>query len=304
MKRTITFSIVGVMLFFTCTAIISRRALLYDRYTLSDTFPYRDEQRTLQLDKIDSVIELVMRATAKDEVAAVVDNYKNRNGNAALVTEFTIDRHGAIQDKFGVIRHQAAPLYRTTTDRSPERYARDGSLAIVIDSLPNNFIKAKSVAISGEWYIPKRYLRKLPNRNFKKFIIVDRKFQTITACERSDTGWWLRAANPASTGIESPPYKRTTPLGIFIISDKVEKMMFLHDGSTAVAGFSPYASRFSGGAYIHGIPTNYPARNIIEWSHTLGTTPRSHMCVRCATSFALWVYEWADCDSTVVAVIE
>ena len=57
-------------------------------------------------------------------------------------------------------------------------------------------------------------------------------------------------------------------------------MIFLKDGSTATGGFAPYANRFNNGGYIHGVPTNAPAKGIIEYSYTLGTTPRSHMCVR------------------------
>lgn len=304
MRRIIIFTIAGVMLILTSTAIRSRRALLYDNYTLTDTFNVRGECRTLQLEKIDSAIESILRLCAKSDKLAVIDNYKNRNGQAALVEEYTIDSHNSVQDRFGVIRHQAAPLYPTATATRPTRYLRDGSLAAIVSYDSSGLVRVILPDIQGEWLVPQRYIKRLSNRTFRKFIVVDRKYQSITVCERSDSGWWLRAANPATTGLERPPYKRATPLGIFVIRSKSEKMMFLHDGSTAVAGFSPYASRFSGGAYIHGIPTNYPSRTIIEWSRSLGTIPRSHMCVRCATSFAHWIYKWAECDSTAVAVIE
>ncbi len=304
MKKIIIFSLLGAMFYLSGEAIKSRRALFYDRYTLADDYIYRNENRRIQIEKIDSVIELIMRFSASNSTLAAIDNYKNKNGIAALVSDFCVDRHNAIQDRFGTLRHQSAPLYRTTSSSNPERYVRDGTLVGIINNDSTDFTLIEISTINGRWFVPKRYIRQLSTDKFRKVIVVDRKFQNIAICEHSDSGWWLRAVNPATTGLERAPYKRATPLGIFLVQNKLRKMSFLKDGSSTIAGFSPYASRFSGGAYIHGIPTNFPAQNIIEWSHSLGTTPRSHMCVRCATSLAKWIYDWADCDSTIVAVIE
>jgi len=63
-------------------------------------------------------------------------------------------------------------------------------------------------------------------------------------------------------------------------------MYYVKDGTSEIAGYAPYASRFTNGAYIHGVPVQYPHKNIIEYSPSLGTTPRSHMCVRNASSHA------------------
>ncbi|MGL4671009.1 L,D-transpeptidase, partial [Cetobacterium sp.] len=73
---------------------------------------------------------------------------------------------------------------------------------------------------------------------------------------------------------------------------------------TEIDGYAPYASRFSGGGYIHGVPVNLPRTEMIEYSQTLGTTPRSHMCVRNATSHAKYIYEWAEINKGLVIVIE
>lgn len=37
-------------------------------------------------------------------------------------------------------------------------------------------------------------------------------------------------------------------------------MIYLKDGSPEVAGYAPYASRFTDGAYIHGVPVQLPGR--------------------------------------------
>lgn len=87
---------------------------------------------------------------------------------------------------------------------------------------------------------------------------------------------------------------------MFILQEKKVKMVFLKDGSTATGGFAPYASRFNNSGYIHGVPTNAPATGIMEYSQSLGTTPRSHMCVRNATSHSRFIFEWGPVNETII----
>ena len=90
---------------------------------------------------------------------------------------------------------------------------------------------------------------------------------------------------------------------MFVLQEKKTKMIFLKDGSAATGGFAPYASRFNNG----GIFTEYPPmhrQQIIEYSYTLGTIPRSHMCVRNATSHAKFIFEWAPVNETIIFVLE
>ncbi len=82
------------------------------------------------------------------------------------------------------------------------------------------------------------------------------------------------------------------------------KMFYTSDGSSRIAGFAPWASRFTCGAYIHGVPVNNPKGRIIEYSPSLGTTPRSHMCVRNASSHAKFVYDNCPTLATLIVVIE
>ena len=68
--------------------------------------------------------------------------------------------------------------------------------------------------------------------------------------------------NPSTTGRHLPPYAQETPLGMFVLQEKKVKMVFLKDGSKETGGYAPYASRFTDGAYIHGVPVNAPGRLI------------------------------------------
>ena len=105
-------------------------------------------------------------------------------------------------------------------------------------------------------------------------------------------------------GFGGCPYAQETPLGMYVLQEKKSRMIYLVDGSKETGGFAPYANRFTNGAYIHGVPVNAPRKSLIEYSPSLGTTPRSHMCVRNATSHAQFVYDWAPVNETIVFVLE
>ena len=167
-----------------------------------------------------------------------------------------------------------------------------------------SFLYVNSIHDGNEWLIPRRYTSKAIKMSLNKVIFVDRKNQNISAIEKDSDSWLIRSMNPATTGLSKPPYKSATPLGIFVIQEKKEKMLFLKDGTKDIAGYSPYASRFCKGGYIHGIPVNLPETNMKEYSYSLGTTPRSHMCVRNATSHAKFIFNWAKTFDTLVIVIE
>ena len=150
------------------------------------------------------------------------------------------------------------------------------------------------------------YLKQLPDSTvFNHVIFVDRLDQNITTLEHVSEGEWkIRSMNPATTGMHAPPYAQETPLGMYLLQQKKTRMVFLKDGSAETGGYAPYASRFTNGAYIHGVPVNAPRTSMIEYSWSLGTTPRSHMCVRNATSHSKFVFDWAPTERSLVVVIE
>lgn len=88
--------------------------------------------------------------------------------------------------------------------------------------------------------------------------------------------------NPATVGLHKQPYKYPIPLGLFVIQEKISRMVYLTDGSHEIGRFAPYASHFSNGAYLHGVPIGEPKKNPVEFSWSLGTTPPiSYMCLKC-----------------------
>jgi hypothetical protein len=278
-----------------------KKDLLYDKYTLEDTYPYKDTTRSFQWDKIKERLALLENIQQTPSQWGILQNYKNRNGEAPLVRHYKRNAYKRIADTLGIERYQSVPLYLLTDTLVPERYGEDGSLVRFLAD-GENFVKVSPIYIGEEWYVPKRYVKVLPDTtHFIKTIMIDRRDQNIMTLEQTgEAQWTVRSMNPATTGRHRPPYAQETPLGIFVLQEKKTRMVFLKDGSTATGGFAPYASRFSDGGYIHGVPVNEPRKALIEYSPSLGTTPRSHMCVRNATSHSKFIFDWAPVNETII----
>ena len=281
------------------------KELSYTQHTLGDTYPYKDTERRFQWDKIGEWLS-ALEAAQQDSVTWVtLQNYKDRNGIAPEVQDPEINEYRSATDRYGVSRYQSIPLYGSQTGK-PARYSRDGALFLLLKDSAD-YVKVCSMLYDGAWYVPKDYVRTLPVHRFSKVIFVDRTDQNIATLEKMGTVWYVRSMNPATTGLHNPPYQQETPLGVYVIQEHKPKMYYLRDGSSEIAGFAPWASRFTRGGYIHGVPLNNPKateKNYIEFSPTLGTTPRSHMCVRNATSHAKYIYDWATPLESLVIVID
>ena len=232
-----------------------------------------------------------------------LSNYKHRQGKAPLIKNYTINGFGWAQDEAGVSRHQAAPLYAPTDTLVPVRYGRDGSLIYVVKEL-DRFYLVKVARVPGEWIVPKKYVKLVDTEAFAHVAVVDTRNQHICVLEKKGTEWVILSMNPATTGKYDPPYRRRTPSGVFVLQMKRRKMRYLKDGTNLPGGYAPYASRFNAGGYIHGIPVNLPRKKMIEYSPTLGTVARSHMCVRNATSHAKFIYDTLPEKKSLIVVIQ
>lgn len=282
------------------------KELLYDKYTLADSYPYKDTTRYFQWDKIKEKLALLENIQLQPSTWSILQNYKNRNGEAPLVKKFKRNAYGRVADTLGVERYQSVPLYLLTDTLAPERYGQDGELTRFLEEDEGNFVKVEPIFTGGEWLVPKKYVKVIGDTIvFNKAIFIDRHNQNITCLERlGEAEWVVRSMNPSTTGLHRPPYAQETPLGMFVLQEKKTKMIFLKDGSKETGGYAPYANRFTDGAYIHGVPVNAPRTSQIEYSWSLGTTPRSHMCVRNATSHSKFIFDWAPVNETIIFVLE
>lgn len=289
----------------TAKDITLNKDIKYEKYQLEDEYPYNDTVRTFQWDKIKEKLAHIDNEVSKGGNWAIFSNYKNLNGEAPTVANFVRNEYKRVSDQYGVERYQSVPLYTSDGDTTLTRYGRDGWLVKILDCDTTEMVKVEGVSFDGEYLLPKRYLVTWGDSILiNKVAVVDVTNQNIAVLEKRGDEWFILSMNPATTGVHKPPYALETPLGIFAVQEKKKKMYYTKDGSSELAGYAPFASRFSNGGYIHGLPVQYPQQNIIEWSPTLGTIPRSHMCVRNASSHSEFIYNWATVKETVVVVID
>lgn len=284
------------------------KEIQFEKYILDDQYEYEDTIRYFQWNKIKEKIahiENEININSDSKKFVVFSNYKNMNGEAPTVPDFVRNEYRRVSDHYGIERYQSVPLYSIQGDTVLVRYGRDGWIAKIIDNDTTEMIRVKGVSFDGEYLIPNRYLINWGDSiKINQVIAVDVTNQNISVIEKRNNTWNILSMNPATTGVHKPPYASETPIGIFAIQDQKEKMFYTKDGSNEIAGYAPYASRFTNGAYIHGVPTQLPQTRIIEWSNTLGTTPRSHMCVRVASSQAKFVFDLITVKEAVVVVID
>lgn len=264
------------------------------------------EPRSFRFNNMLDQVRTLQQTIEKNKIG-YISNYKNING-------MPLAYKGNDIDAFGNDRSQSAPGY-TDIKKSDFRYFPDGMIVSILETT-DAYYKVTTPAFDGEYFIPKKYItfKNVPTQ-LKKVVVVDELNQNEGVFQFSEDHWELISYNYATTGAESK-YKFETPKGHFMAIEKKSYFLYLEDGTTKISGFAPYAIRFSGGGYIHGVPIDFKLGqnqfntnprdpiNYEEYLFTIGTTPRSHKCVRNFTSHAKFLYEWAEIGSTAVIVIE
>ncbi len=260
------------------------------------------EPREFQFDKMYQEI-VSLKSVIDKNTTAYITNYKNSKGTAPL-------HKGRTSDDYGIGRHQSAPAYLSASTKANFRYIQDGVLVNIIGKT-EAFYKITTSSFEGEYYVPKKYVS-LSNsiKALEKVVVVDRKNQNEAVFEYVDDNWSIVSYIYATTG-ENAKYKLPTDLGYYMAIETRERFLYLDDETGEVAGYAPYAVRFSGGTYIHGVPVVFQKQGdklvdpgIIEYLFTIGTTPRSHKCVRNYTSHAEFIYKWVEIGKTAIIVIE
>lgn len=234
-----------------------------------------------------------------------VNNYKNRRGVPPKLP-------GGVNDAFGNDFSQSAPGYSSLTDLKSFVYVQDGTLLVIIGQ-KSGYYQCRLPGTQTVYWIPQKYITlTTAMKGASQFVVIDRKQQNAAVFQKTATGWDLVSYQVVTTGARDK-YRFPTPLGAFMAIEKKPKFEYLHDETQEVDGYAPYAVRFSGGAYLHGVPVTYKVDpltglrtdpGMIENLSTLGTVPRSHKCVRNTTSHAKFLNEWMTIGQSAVIVIE
>ena len=174
------------------------KELLYDKYTLEDTYPYKDTTRSYQWEKMKERLALLENIQAEPKRWGILQNYKNRNGEAPLVRNYKRNTYRRIADTLGVERYQSVPLYLLTDTLIPERYGQDGDLVSLLRE-EGSFTEVEPIFIGSTWMVPQKYIKPLQDTViFKKAVFIDRTNQNIITLEQKGRAeWMVRSMNPA-----------------------------------------------------------------------------------------------------------
>ena len=255
--------------------------------------------------RFDEMIQEVnkLQETVLNNNMAYIYNYQN-------VRDLPPKHNGNTADAYGRDQDQSAPGY-IDQNKSDFRYFSDGMLVSILEE-NQDFYRVSTPSFGGEYWIPKKYIyfEKAP-KEITKIIVIDDTNQNEVVFELINGKWNIISYTFATTGV-ADKYKYETPKGHFMAIQKREQFLYLKDGTDEIAGYAPHAIRFSGGGYVHGIPVDYqftPEGEKIDPGHqeylfTIGTTPRSHKCVRNYTSHAKFLYDWMEIGKGAIIVIE
>lgn len=261
--------------------------------------------RSFRLEQMLSKVQEL--ATVADQDNTVyVRNYKNSNGTPPALVD------GAPVDELGYNRSQSAPAYRDK-EKTSFTYVPDGMMGRLLESA-GGLSRVYFPSLGEERWVPDKYLSdksKDAVAELTQAVVVDRAYQNIAVFEKQNGTWTLISMNFVSTGKDGG-YHQPTPLGDFMAQERVSKFFYYKDGTKTIEGYAPWAIRFCGGGYLHGVPRSIhydengkrvlpPAAEALQ---SLGTTPQSHMCVRNYTSHAKFMYDWVKIGSAAVLVIE
>ncbi len=258
--------------------------------------------------RLDMLLDRAVKLKAQTDLGETVfiANYKNVNGRPPVLSG------GDDVDAWGYRRSQSAPAYAESGAKAVFRYAPDGLLGRrleAIDGMTNVYFPTFDQA----YWVPDKYLSGDGNAitDLRQVIVVDRKYQNQGVLEYTEEGWKVIGLSYVSTG-KKGGYSMETPLGDFMGQGRFKRFYYYADGTKVIDGQAPWAIRFSGGGYLHGVPSksSYDENGVrhdkpaAESLRSLGTTPQSHMCVRNYTSFAKFMYDWFVKGQCAVIVLE
>ncbi|MDD2484870.1 MAG: L,D-transpeptidase [Eubacteriales bacterium] len=259
-------------------------------------------KRDFRFSEMEEVVNKAQRYFEDGELT-YVENYREKNGKAPLY-------RGESQDKEGNKRAESIAAYPNLSNLSEFTYLPDGTLVRYL-SEKGEYIHVEVVESEESFYVPNRYIPITKAvEALNRIIVIDRDNQNEAVYEKIDEKWTLVSYTLATTG-KVGAYSAPTPMGFYYMMQKRSSFLYYKDGTKIFQGYAPYAIRFTGGAYIHGIPVDYaytasgetivPAKR--EYSQKIGTIPLSHKCVRNYTSHAKFLYDWALPGETIIIVI-
>ena len=237
--------------------------------------------------KVDKTNKFIKEAVSANKKIYVLDDYVPLGGGES-----------GKRDKFGNRANQSEFGY---IDKSFKDYINIPDRTImVVEEENDKYVKVKIDAYdNGVYYLKpssKKYLKEAGiTGEVSRFIYVDRSSQNEMIIEKSGNGWNVVTSSFVTTGKDAGN-SFATPYGTFLIAYSKPVMSYTGSGG-GVVGDAKYAVRFSGGGYMHGIPSVLEPKNTREQrkaatAKKIGTYPESHKCIRHYDDQIKFIYEW------------
>ena len=237
--------------------------------------------------KVDKTNKFIKEAVSANKKIYVLDDYVPLGSGES-----------GKRDKFGNRANQSEFGY---IDKSFKDYINIPDRTImVVEEENDKYVKVKIDAYdNGVYYLKpssKKYLKEAGiTGEVSRFIYVDRSSQNEMVIEKSGNGWNVVTSSFVTTGKDAGN-SFATPYGTFLIAYSKPVMSYTGSGGSVV-GDAKYAVRFSGGGYMHGIPSVFEPKNTREQrkaatAKKIGTYPESHKCIRHYDDQIKFIYEW------------
>ena len=237
--------------------------------------------------KVDKTNKFIKEAVSANKKIYVLDDYVPLGGGES-----------GKRDKFGNRANQSEFGY---IDKSFKDYINIPDRTImVVEEENDKYVKVKIDAYdNGVYYLKpssKKYLKEAGiTGEVSRFIYVDRASQNEMIIEKSGNGWNVVTSSFVTTGKDAGN-SFATPYGTFLIAYSKPVMSYTGSGG-GVVGDAKYAVRFSGGGYMHGIPSVFEPKNTREQrkaatAKKIGTYPESHKCIRHYDDQIKFIYDW------------
>jgi hypothetical protein len=179
-----------------------------------------------------------------------------------------------------------------------------------------DYIELETPFYGGSYYIKndEKFFKKMDlKEKVNKYIAIDTQSQSEVALERNKetNKYEVITYSLVTTGKDNGYSSYDTPHGVFMVAHTRTYMMFTRNlkadekiesipkrlkagNDLVIAGEAPYAIRFSGGAYLHGIPGPIGASSESKWytASKIGTYKESHKCVRHYDDQIKFLFDW------------
>ncbi len=259
-------------------------------YVISSNMIKREFEWDDMMKRVEKTNNFIKTALSESKKIYVLDDYVPLGGGG-----------GTAKDKYGNRENQSEKGY-LNSNFTEYINIPDRSI-MVITGETDKYVKVKIDVYDGKEYYLKKESRKLLKDSkitdeVNKFIYVDRKSQNEIVIERSkgNTSWNVVTTSFVTTGKDASD-SYATPYGVFLIAHSKPVMQYTGADGKTVAGDAKYAVRFSGGGYMHGIPSLFEPKETREQrkaatAKKIGTFPESHKCIRHYDDQIKFIYDW------------